>query len=100
MSDSMDGGSPGSAASAAELSGQAEARLDAAQYEEAVALYERALALDGARVKDWINRGLALWYLQRNEQALESYDRALALAANSALAWMNRGNVLHDLGRP
>ena len=82
------------------LSKQAGESIDAQRYEEAVDLYQRALATDGARVNDWINKGLALWYLKRYEQALECYDRAIELDPRAALAWMNRANALHDLKRP
>jgi tetratricopeptide (TPR) repeat protein len=82
------------------LSRQARGSFDEERYEEAVALYGRALALDGTRVNDWINKGLALWSLHRNEEAVECYDRALALDPRAALAWMNKGNALHDMKRP
>jgi tetratricopeptide (TPR) repeat protein len=85
---------------AATLSQQARESRSAGRWEEALALYERALALNDKSVNDWINRGLSLWNLKRNEEALESYERALELDPHSALAWMNRGNVLHDLKRP
>jgi len=42
------------------LSAQADERLTAKRYAEAAALYERALALDDQRVKDWINRAGAV----------------------------------------
>jgi tetratricopeptide (TPR) repeat protein len=82
------------------LSRQASECRKGGRFEDAVALYERALASDEKRVDDWINKGLSLWNLHRNEQALECYDRALALDSHAALAWMNRGNVLHDMKRP
>jgi tetratricopeptide (TPR) repeat protein len=82
------------------LSRQAGESSNAGRFEEAVTLYQRALAADSARVNDWINQGLALWRLHRNEQALECYDRALALDPRAALAWMNRANAMHDLKRP
>jgi tetratricopeptide (TPR) repeat protein len=87
-------------AAAATLSQQARESLSAGRWEEAAALYERALALNDKSVNDWINRGLSLWNLKRHEEALECYERALELDPHSALAWMNRGNVLHDLKRP
>ena len=82
------------------LSHQAGAQLSAGNFVTAIALYDRALALDATRANAWINRGLSLWSLHRNEEALESFDRALAPNPNLALAWMNRGNVLDDLKRP
>ncbi len=59
------------------LSAQAGEHLAAQRYAAAVELYERALALDAQRAPDWMNQGLALWYLQRHEQALACHDRAL-----------------------
>ena len=83
-----------------DLSKQAGERLNAQHFEEAVMLYDRALALDDKRVNDWINKGLTLWYWKRIEQAVECYDRAIALDPRTALAWMNKANALHDLKRP
>lgn len=58
-------------ANAETLSQQAGEQLHAGRFEAAAALYERALGLDAGRVNDWINRGLALWSLQRPAGALE-----------------------------
>ena len=85
---------------AEELSQQARNSRKPENFEEAIALYDRALALDGTRVNDWINKGLALWSLHRNVEALECYDRVLALDPRAALAWMNRANAMHDMKRP
>lgn len=84
---------------AEDLSRQAREQSRAGHLEEAVSLYQRALALDAQRVDDWVNQGLALWSLGRNEASLECYDRALALAPGHALAWLNRGNILADQGQ-
>ena len=68
------------------LSRQAREHLSAGHWEEAVVLYQRALAADAERTDDWVNQGLALWSLQRHEAALECYDHALALEPNHVLA--------------
>lgn len=99
MEKDTDQASQDAGSNAETLSHQAGEQLNGGRFEEAAALYERALALDAARLNDWINRGLALWSLQRPAGALECYDRALALAPNNALVWMNRGNALCDLER-
>ena len=70
------------------LSRQAGESSKAGNFEDAVLLYERALTAGSARVNDWINKGLALWRLHRNQAAMEAYDRAIALDPNAALAWM------------
>jgi tetratricopeptide (TPR) repeat protein len=95
----IDGAFDANGADAETMSHQARERSKAGSFEEAVVLYERVLAQDEGRVDDWVNMGLALWSLHRNEEALAAYDHAIALEPRHALAWMNRGNVLHDLGR-
>ena len=95
----IDGAFDGDGMDADVMSDKADELSAAGSFEEAVVLYERALALEEGRVDDWVNMGLALWSLHRNDEALAAYDRAIALDPRHALAWMNRGNVLHDLGR-
>jgi tetratricopeptide (TPR) repeat protein len=67
--------------------------------DEAVASYDRALALKPDYVEALNNRGLALEELERFAEALESYDRALVLRPHLAEALNNRGNTLQALGR-
>ncbi len=68
------------------------------QLEEAVASYDRAIALR-PNVASYTNRGNALRELKRLEEALQSYDRALALDPRFAEIHNNRGSVLQELGR-
>jgi len=70
------------------------------RFGDAVPHYERALALDPGRVKDWTDRGAALTELGRGTEALESYRRALALAPQDVPAWMNQATTLTLLKRP
>ncbi|WP_448572529.1 tetratricopeptide repeat protein, partial [Trichothermofontia sp.] len=72
--------------------------LDGGRYEEAIACYDKALAIKPDYVV-WDGRGTAFWYLQRYEEALASYDRALELSPNSHYVWENRGISLKSLGR-
>lgn len=67
--------------------------------EDALASYDRALALDPRHAEAFNNRGAALHELKRDAEALESYDRALALNPDYAEALHNRGNVLRDMKR-
>jgi len=67
--------------------------------EEALACYDRALALNPQVAAAWLNKGLPLTSLGRFEEALASYDRALALNPQYAKAWTNKGHVLMSLGR-
>jgi tetratricopeptide (TPR) repeat protein len=69
------------------------------RFEEALASYDSALALDSAYLPAWNNRGVVLKEMQRLEQALLSYDRALALKPDLTAVLTNRANVASELGR-
>src|SRR5262249_7771011 len=66
---------------------------------EAVASYDRALAIAPDSIDNWCNRGAALHELRRYDEALASYDAALALKPDFAEVHFNRGNALALLGR-
>jgi predicted O-linked N-acetylglucosamine transferase (SPINDLY family) len=68
------------------------------RFEEAIASYDRALAL-GADAETWNNRGNALQSLGRPLEALASHDQALALGPNDVKSLYERGCVLNELGR-
>ncbi len=46
-----------------------------------------------------INRGLALWQLQRFNEAIASYGRAIACDPQNAIAYNERGNAHYALGQ-
>ena len=69
------------------------------RFEEALASYDRALALRPDYVEALANRGVTLHELKRFEEALASYDRALAVRPDYAEAFVNRGVTLHELKR-
>jgi protein O-GlcNAc transferase len=66
---------------------------------DALAAYDRAIALQQAGYAAFLNRGNALRDLGRPEEALTSYDEALRLEPDNADALCNRGNALRDLHR-
>jgi tetratricopeptide (TPR) repeat protein len=66
---------------------------------EALAAFERALALDPQDAPAHSNRGVVLADLGRKDEALAAYDRALELDPNLVQAHSNRGVVLADFGR-
>lgn len=82
------------------LCNRATALQDLRRPEEALASYDRALALKPDSAEALNNRGNVLRELKRPEEALSSYDRALGLKPDSAGALCNRGTALQDLGRP
>ncbi len=69
------------------------------RHAEALASFDRALALRPDYAEAAANHGNALLALGRAEQAVASYDRALALRHDYAKAINNRGQALSLLGR-
>jgi tetratricopeptide (TPR) repeat protein len=67
--------------------------------EEALALFDRAVALAPDFAEAWNNRGIAQRNLGRFAEALASFERALAIRPDYAMAWNNRGRVLLYLDR-
>ena len=69
------------------------------RFEEALASYDKALALKSDLADAHNNRGIALAGLHRLDEALISYGRAIALKPDYAQAYNNRGTVLADQKR-
>ncbi|MCL1466759.1 tetratricopeptide repeat protein [Argonema galeatum] len=69
------------------------------EYEEAIASFDRALAIKPDDDAAWNNRGFALYNLGRYEEAIASYDRSLAIKPDNDGAWNYRGIALGNLGR-
>jgi tetratricopeptide (TPR) repeat protein len=69
------------------------------RYDEALAAYERALALDPQLTAAWNNKGRLLRHQKRYKEALEAHEQALALDPQFTLAWFNKGSVLWKLKR-
>jgi len=69
------------------------------RHTEALASYDRALAITPTLVEALNNRGGALKDLGRFDEALASYDRALAIKPDLAITHYNRGTALSALRR-
>ena len=67
--------------------------------EEAIACYDKALALKPDYAEACNNRGNALQMLRRYDEALASYDRALVARPDHAETLNNRGVTLYELRR-
>jgi len=68
------------------------------QYETAVVIYDRAIALRSAfDASAHYNRGIALQQLGRHGEAVASYDAVLASNPGHAAAHNNRGSSLNEL---
>ena len=59
-------------------------------WEEALASYDRAIALD-SRCLSYYNRASVLKVLKRLDEAVSSYDHAIALNEGYVEAYVNRG---------
>lgn len=71
----------------------------ARRFKEALAAYDRAIALMPKNAEAFSNRGIVLQALGRFAEALASYDQAVGLDPAYAAAYNNRGNALQDLKR-
>ncbi len=69
-----------------------------ARYAEALAGFDRALAMDPRHAFAWNNRGICLEATGRLEESLQSLDKAVALDTEFADAWANRAKTLARLG--
>jgi tetratricopeptide (TPR) repeat protein len=69
------------------------------RFDEALANYDRALAVQRDHAEALCNRGVTLHELRRFDEALASYDRAVAMQPDYAEALNNRGITLHELKR-
>ncbi|MGK7885883.1 MAG: tetratricopeptide repeat protein [Crocosphaera sp.] len=70
-----------------------------AEYEAAIASYDKVLQFKPDDDRAWHNRGIALDDLGRFDEAIASYDKALQFKPDDDQAWHNRGIALDDLGR-
>jgi Flp pilus assembly protein TadD len=80
------------------LYAQASASAAAQDFERALELYERAIALDPRRPEPYYKRANVLKNLGRLEAALTSYDQAIERRPGYAHAYCNRGVVQQSLG--
>ena len=69
------------------------------QFEEAIASWDKALALKPDNSESWYNRGLALANLERFEEAVASWDKTLDLQPENTEAWYNRAVALKKIKR-
>jgi tetratricopeptide (TPR) repeat protein len=69
------------------------------RYEDAIANYDRSVALNPELPEAWSNRGLSLKNLEHYEESIANYDKAIELTPDFCAAWYNRGISLGFLER-
>ncbi|MDZ7965449.1 MAG: tetratricopeptide repeat-containing serine protease family protein [Nostoc sp. DedSLP03] len=69
------------------------------KYKEAIASYDKAIAIKPDYHEAWYNRGNSLANLQRYSEAIASYDKAVAIKPDDQDAWHSRGISLDNLKR-
>jgi len=70
------------------------------RYEEALAHYDQALAIDPGRAVIHNNKGNLLYLMKRHEEAMLSYNTAIIiLRPDIAATYVKQGNVLQHMGR-
>lgn len=72
----------------------------AGDFERAVELYDKAIALDSSRAEAFYKRGNALKNLGKLEAAVESYNKAIERRCDYAYAYCNRGAAQQALDLP
>lgn len=68
-------------------------------YEEALASFDQAVAIEALNNVAWVQRAVVLIHLNRYMDALNSCDRALEIDNSDRQAWLFRGAALNHLGR-
>jgi predicted TPR repeat methyltransferase len=65
---------------------------------EALAHFDRLLALNEQVGEFWSRQAQTLQALERHDEALKSYQRAVALDSTLTTAWVNLGSLLRETG--
>src|SRR5262249_5399082 len=59
---------------------------------EALAAYDKALAIKPDLAEAWVGNGKSLCVLRQYDKAIAAFDKALALQPDLPVAWLGRGN--------
>ena len=74
------------------------ALFETGRVQEAIASYDKAIAMDPSDFRVYNNRGLAFDQMGRSDLAMADFDRALALNPRSFEAYNNKGKVYGQAG--
>ena len=73
--------------------------LNLSKFDEAIKIFDQAIATDPASVTAWNGKGAALGMAGRYEEALACFEKAIEIDDESDLAWENKGEALRAMGR-
>jgi tetratricopeptide (TPR) repeat protein len=76
---------------------QAKALYFEGRYEDAIALYDKAIQEEPEHPRAWCGRGATLSKLQNTEAALSAYEKSLQLKPDYLEAWFGKGTALAKL---
>jgi tetratricopeptide (TPR) repeat protein len=77
---------------------QEKAHLMKDRYEEAVAAYDQAIALDQGYAEAWSRRGLTLAFLGKVTESEDSFSRAISLTPDDAEIYYNQAHARNMTG--
>jgi len=77
---------------------QGEAHLMKDRYEEAVAAYDRAIALDQGYAEAWSRRGLTLSLIGKVNESEDSFSQAISLAPEDAEIYYYQAHARNQTG--
>ncbi|MBG1270038.1 tetratricopeptide repeat protein [Nostoc sp. WHI] len=84
---------------AIELSKQGNTLFDLQRYQDALAVYEKAVNIRPDYAQGWNGQGKTLYELKKYKEALAAYDRGIQIQPDYFEAWSGRGFVLGKLQR-
>ncbi|MFN6440237.1 MAG: tetratricopeptide repeat protein [Nostoc sp. DedSLP01] len=84
---------------AIELSKQGNTLFDLQRYQEALAVYEKAVNIRPDYAQGWNGQGKTLYELKKYKDSLAAYDKAIQIQPDYLEAWIGRGFVLGKLQR-
>ncbi|BAY10346.1 serine/threonine-protein kinase [Calothrix sp. NIES-2098] len=84
---------------ATELYKQGNTLYDLQRYQDALAVYDKAVNIRPNYAQGWYGRGNSLSALKQYKEALAAYDKAIQLQPDYLESWTSRGLVLENLQR-
>lgn len=73
--------------------------INLSRYDEAIKLFDQAIAADPSSVHAWNGKGTALGEAGRFEEAIECFDKAIEIDEEFYLAWENKALALKAMGK-